>query len=164
MAKPSSGTLRQSRPSTEARAVFDLLLAIVSTAHKLRAVGQRSGSVTAWGGGLWGLLHSLETGGPQTVPQLARARPVARQHIQKLADEMAAEGLVTFVENPAHKRSRLLEVTPQGEAVYLEITNELMALCGDFAAGQDLHELEVSISTINDLKSNLSALLDDEDA
>ena len=61
-------------PSRETQAVFDLLLAVVATFFKLRAVGQRGGSVNAWGGGTWGLLHSLETGGPQTVPQLARDR------------------------------------------------------------------------------------------
>ena len=164
MVDTSSKTSKRNTPTPEARAVFDLLLEVSATFFKLRAVGQRSGSVTAWGGGLWGLLHSLQTQGPQTVPQLARARPVARQHIQKLADEMAAEGLVEFVENPAHKRSRLLRPTPEGEAVYLEITDELLALCRDFSTGQDLDDLQTSLNTIRDLKENLTTLLDDENA
>ena len=141
-----------------AHTVFALLQEIVATFFKLRAVGQRGGSVNAWGGGTWGLLHSLETLGPQTVPQLARARPVARQHIQKLADEMAGDGLVAFVDNPAHKRSKLLRMTAKGQARYRQISDELLGLCSDFATGQDIADLETSLNTINDLKDRLPAI------
>lgn len=162
MTVSSSKASNRARPSPEAQAVFDLLLEVVATSFKLRAVGQRGGSVTAWGGGLWGLLHSLKTQGPQTVPQLARSRPVARQHIQKLADELAAEGLIEFTENPAHKRSKLLRMTPKGERQHHQISDDLLLLCRDFATGQDLEDLATSLNIIRDLKDGLSALLDPE--
>ena len=38
-----------------------------------------------------GLMRSLKLEGAQTVPQLARARPVSQKHIQKLASEMINE-------------------------------------------------------------------------
>ena len=34
-------------------------------------------------------------------------------YIQKLANEMVAEGLIRFVANPAHRRSQLIETTPK---------------------------------------------------
>lgn len=147
-----------------AEAVFDLFLESLALSFKLRALGQRSGSVTSWGGGLWGLLRSLETEGPQTVPHLARSRPVARQHIQKLADDMAGQGLVEFIDNPAHKRSRLLRPTAKGKALYREITRDLMALCHDLAQGRDLGELKISSHTIRDLKDHLAAMIETNSA
>src|SRR6185295_2962392 len=96
---------------TEAGAALtDVILLTLLAGFKLRALGRRAGFISARGG-VWGLLRSLKLGGPQTVPALARSRPVSRQHIQTLADAMAAEGLLAFKPNPAHKRSPLVTLT-----------------------------------------------------
>ena len=34
--------------------------------------------------------------------------------MQRLADELAAEGLVEFVDNPKHRRSKLVQLTREG--------------------------------------------------
>jgi DNA-binding MarR family transcriptional regulator len=59
------------------------------------------------------VLQSLATA-PATVPQLARTRPVARQVMQKLIDELADEGAVEFEDNPHHQRSKLVRLTARG--------------------------------------------------
>ena len=46
-----------------------------------------------------GLLRSLALLGPLTVPQIAQMRPTSRQRMQRLADGLAAEGLVQFIDN-----------------------------------------------------------------
>ncbi len=61
------------------------------------------------------VLESLVTLGPQTVPALARARPVARQHIQVLVNDLLTWELVETRPNPAHKRSPLITLTPTGQ-------------------------------------------------
>ena len=89
----------------------------VSLFHRLRAAAEqvhRQGGTTA---GKLGILRGLNRLGPQTVPQMARARPVSRQYIQALVNQLAAEGRIEFVDNPAHKRSRLVRLTPQGKDV-----------------------------------------------
>lgn len=60
------------------------------------------------------VMESLATGGPQTVPALARARPVARQHIQVMVNDLAAMALVETRANPAHRRSPLVALTAAG--------------------------------------------------
>jgi DNA-binding MarR family transcriptional regulator len=62
------------------------------------------------------ILRDLARLGPQTVPQMARARPVTRQFIQKLVNELTEQGLVEFTENSAHKRSHLVQLTTKGRA------------------------------------------------
>lgn len=139
----------------EGEALFELVLEIPATFFRLRAAGQRVGAVTPWGGGTFGLLRSLRREGPQTVPQLARARPVARQRIQKLADELAADGLVEFVDNPAHKRSRLLRLTPQGVAAYEDLSERMLCLCDDLAGGMTGAELRRAAETLENLREKL---------
>ena len=96
--------------------------------------------------------------GPLTVPQIARMRPVARQHIQKLANEMAADGLVVFVDNPAHKRSRLVRLTPEGEAAHDALFGRMVALCERLARGMDAAALRTTAETLGALRSKLQDL------
>jgi hypothetical protein len=45
------------------------------------------------------------------VPQVARSLWLPRQVVQRLADAAADLGYVRFVDNPAHRRSRLAALT-----------------------------------------------------
>lgn len=65
-----------------------------------------------------GLLRMLVDLGAQTVPDLARRRDVSRQFIQVEVNGLLDEGLVEYLDNPAHKRSRLVRITPRGFALY----------------------------------------------
>jgi len=53
---------------------------------------------------------------PPTVPQIGRSLGYPRQTIQRQADLLAGMGLVSFIENPDHKRARRLAPTAQGAA------------------------------------------------
>ncbi|MBT8415367.1 MAG: MarR family transcriptional regulator [Boseongicola sp.] len=64
------------------------------------------------------VLDFLVFEGAATVPKIARSRGVSRQHIQKRADALVEKGLAEFVENPAHKSSRLLEASIKGERAH----------------------------------------------
>lgn len=88
----------------------------VSLAHRLRMVAEHVHQQGETSAGKLGVLRGLDLFGPQTVPQIARARPVSRQYIQALVDELAEEGRVEFLDNPAHKRSRLVRLAPKGKS------------------------------------------------
>lgn len=60
------------------------------------------------------VLEYLLNEGPSTVPAIARARRVSRQHIQALVNPLLQEGLVERQENPAHRRSKLVKLTAAG--------------------------------------------------
>lgn len=62
-----------------------------------------------------GILMDLANQGDQTVPEMARARGVSRQNVQVLIDRFLDEGLVEMANNPAHKRSRLVRLSPAGK-------------------------------------------------
>jgi DNA-binding MarR family transcriptional regulator len=61
-----------------------------------------------------GVLEFLLTHDESTVPAIARARFVSRQHIQTVMDTLYAMGHVEDRENPAHRRSPLYALTAQG--------------------------------------------------
>jgi DNA-binding MarR family transcriptional regulator len=114
--------MRKPRPTPAAvafggSALESVIGETVSLFHRLRAVAEHvhhQGDLTA---GRLGVLRNLDLSGPQTVPQMARARPVSRQYIQTLSDQLAGEGYVESIPNPGHKRSRLVRLTPRGKAL-----------------------------------------------
>src|SRR5216684_287591 len=106
---------------SKADAVAELMLEVAQCFFRIRSVGQKTGLITSWGGGAFGFIRSLALLGPLTVPQIALMRPTSRQRMQRLADELAAEGLVEFIDNPKHRRSKLVRLTPKGDARYREL-------------------------------------------
>lgn len=68
--------------------------------------------------GMRAVLESVIDGGPQTVPHMAKIRPVTRQHIQTLVNELLDGGYVEYIDNPAHKRSKLVAPTKRGMRVF----------------------------------------------
>jgi DNA-binding MarR family transcriptional regulator len=61
------------------------------------------------------VLEFLHRNGPATVPDIARLRRVSRQHIQTLVNPLLTIGAVESIDNPAHKRSRLIRLTRDGQ-------------------------------------------------
>jgi DNA-binding MarR family transcriptional regulator len=55
---------------------------------------------------------------PLSVAQIARAMGLTRQAVQRLANDMAREGLLRFAANPNHRRAKLVVMTPRGQAAY----------------------------------------------
>lgn len=84
------------------------------------------------------VIEHLTGHGPQTVPQIADAKSVSRQHIQLIADALQDKGLVVYHDNPAHKRSRLVDLTADGRAVFEAIRSREAALLAELSeTGQD---------------------------
>src|SRR5512134_3971647 len=134
---------REMRPivDSKAEAIAELMLEVAQCFFRIRAVGQRTGLITSWGGGAFGFMRSVVLLGPLTVPQIAQMRPTSRQRMQRLADELAAEGLVEFVDNPQHQRSKLVRLTRKGDARYREMSARFAAIASTM--GGDLSEADI---------------------
>ncbi|MGE4164938.1 MAG: MarR family winged helix-turn-helix transcriptional regulator [Xanthobacteraceae bacterium] len=144
-ASDKSGGRRARRvgPSTDSKAdaVAGLMLDVAQCFFRIRAAGQKAGLINSWGAGTFGFMRSLALLGPLTVPQIAEMRPTSRQRMQRLADELAAEGLVEFIDNPKHRRSKLVRLTRKGEVRYRELNIGFLAMAATM--GTDLSEADI---------------------
>ena len=66
--------------------------------------------------GMRAVLEYLLREGSETVPNMARQRRVTRQRIQTLTNQLLELGFVESRDNPATKRSPLIELTEAGRA------------------------------------------------
>ena len=99
-------------------ALYELTRSVRRLFHQL---GARVGALHAGAdvsAGMRAILETLTERGPMTVPDMARLRPVTRQHIQSLVNPLLDLGYVEAGDNPAHRRSKLIAITPEGERVF----------------------------------------------
>src|SRR5215472_12318015 len=52
--------------------------------------------------------------GPATVAQIAKRLDLTRQSVQRIADLLEQDGLTEYVDNPAHRTSKLVRLTARG--------------------------------------------------
>lgn len=124
----------------------------VALYHRLRIVADEvhhQGEMTS---GKGGVLAGLYRFGPQTVPQMARARPVSRQYIRTLVNMLADDGLVEFIDNPAHKRSRLVSLTKRGEVFVDEMIKKQKRLFSKINIGIPEMDLRNTANILRDVR------------
>ena len=98
---------------------------LVRTVIRMNATVQKSGEYLTRGMGLtnarWQTLAELFALEKRvTVSELARHMGLTRQAVQRLADDMASDGLIEFAENPGDARAMHLLLTEAGRATYHE--------------------------------------------
>jgi DNA-binding MarR family transcriptional regulator len=140
---------------SKAEAVAELMLDVAQCFFKIRAFGQKAGFITGWGGGAFGFMRSLALLGPLTVPQIAQTRPTSRQRMQRLANELAAEGLVEFIDNPKHRRSKLVRLTPKGDARYRELDTRLLSIASTMGVALSEADIRKTIEVVRQLSDDV---------
>jgi DNA-binding MarR family transcriptional regulator len=144
----------------KAEAIAELMLEVAQCFFRIRAIGQRTGLITTWGGGAFGFMRSLAVLGPLTVPQIAQMRPTSRQRMQRLADELAAEGLVEFIDNPKHRRSKLVRLTKKGGARYGELSARLLAIASTMGVGLSDGDIRGATEVVRQVSGDIKARLE----
>lgn len=138
-----------------------LLLEMRLGFNRLKALAESMHADTGISAPARAVLEQLGRDGPQTAPQIARARGVTRQHIQAIADSLIADGLLTTKINPHHKRSVLLVTTPAGKRAYADIRRRESHILEALAAGLTADDVERATATLRDINIALADLVRD---
>jgi len=147
--------MKEAEPLADSKggAVAELILEVAQCFFRIRALGRKTGLITSWGGGTFGFMRSVALLGPLTVPQIAQMRPTSRQRMQRLANELAAEELVEFIDNPKHRRSKLVRLTAKGDAHYRELDARLLSIAstlGDALSEEDIRRTTEIVRQLSD--------------
>ena len=107
--------------------------------------------------GMRGVLEYLVRNGAATVPDIARARFVTRQHIQTLVNALLEQGLVVLEDNPLHKRSPLATLTEEGGRVIRRIRKREAKVFQTIDADISNKDLNTTIKTLRYVRDALPA-------
>ncbi|MGA9428566.1 MAG: MarR family winged helix-turn-helix transcriptional regulator [Xanthobacteraceae bacterium] len=112
----------QSKAQTGAQVPVPIIVAsIYEIAGRFRDQGEAIARTVGQTQARWQVL-SAASGGPHTVPQIARVLGVTRQNVQRIADLLVEEGAAEYRDNPDHRASPHLILTKRGHAALEAIT------------------------------------------
>lgn len=116
------------RPARSAKgdAFSELAICVLQAAGHLTQAGDALSGPSGLTSARWQVLAAAARA-PSTVAQVARLLGVARQGVQRLADLLVAEKLVRFDDNPAHRKAKLLTLTPVGAKKLAEVRDRQAA-------------------------------------
>ena len=77
--------------------------------------------------------------------------------MQRLADELAAEGLVEFIDNPRHQRSKLVRLTPKGEARYRALNARFLSIASTMGVALSEADIHKTIEIVRQLSDDVKA-------
>ena len=77
--------------------------------------------------------------------------------MQRLADELAAEGLVEFIDNPKHRRSKLVQLTPNGDARYRELNARFLVIASTLGVGLGEADIRRTTEIVRRLSDDVKA-------
>jgi DNA-binding MarR family transcriptional regulator len=155
--KTAAPTAPTREPPSTARA---LLTEIVLEVFRLNGSLITAGNALADGTGLtsarWQVLGALAIAGePRTVARIARAMGLTRQAVQRLVDELEAEGIVRRLEHPESRRARPVELTIRGASLYDEMTRRQRPWADRTAAGIPAARLRSTLDVLRAVRTRL---------
>src|SRR5262245_51426070 len=99
--------------TASSRAFTELILEVFRVNGRLLSAGDALTRPLDQTSARWQVLGSLDEEA-RTVADISRWMGLTRQSVQRTADLLEADGLVAYVDNPAHQRAKLATLTPRG--------------------------------------------------
>src|ERR1700749_1673402 len=142
------------RPPFEA--LTELILAVFRVNGALTAAGDHFVPNLDLTSARWQVLGAVALSpAPEPVARLARAMGLHRQGVQRIVNELEAEGIVALADNPHHRRARLVRLTRKGEALYREAGRRQKPWATDLAKRLDAKAIVVAQKLLQSLRERL---------
>lgn len=112
----------------------------------------------------WQVMGAVaEARGGLPVAGIARNMGLVRQSVQRIADELAAEGILRFAPNPHHRRARLVQLTERGAALFAEVSRRWLALADELAAALGADAAARAAEVLRAARAHLQQIQDREE-
>jgi len=108
--------------SPKRKIFLDLVLSLFRLNGLLIAEGDRMSHDLGLTSARWRIIGAVAlSSSGLTVPGIARVLGQSRQAVQRIVDVMEQDGLLTFSQNPKHKRSPLVNLSDAGVQAYNQL-------------------------------------------
>jgi DNA-binding MarR family transcriptional regulator len=140
----------------EGTALTDLTLDLFRLTNRMLASGDRLVADLGLTSARWQVLGSIVAlERPQPVAWLARDMGANRQNIQRIVNDLAAEGMVTFQSNPHHRRAHLVVLTDKGRQAFAAAMRLQAPWINKLSEGLQVEDLEATHRLVAALRQKL---------
>ena len=150
------GCMSKNKHTLNGTMMTDLILETFRLNGRLLAAGDKLVKPHGLTSARWqvlGAIYLAET--PQPVAWLARSMGLTRQGVQRIANELQKDGLVSFEPNPNHRRASLLILTDKGSNAYAAADREQTKWVNNLAQGFEIEEIKCAFEIMKAIRTKL---------
>ena len=149
-------------PQTKRTPAGEALSGLILDLFRLNSLLFTSGDRMVAGLGLtsarWQSLGAIVAAArPQPGAWLARDLGAARQNVQRIVNDLARDGLVTFETNPHHRRAQLVVLTDKGRQAFDAAMRLQLPWVNRLADGLSVKDIETVARVVTTLRGRLES-------
>jgi DNA-binding MarR family transcriptional regulator len=140
----------------EGAAATELILAVFRLNGNLLSAGDGLIADLGLSSARWQVLGAVGLShAPQPVANLARDMGLTRQAVQRVANELKAEGFVAYAANPHHQRAKLVVLTERGERAFRAAAKRQGPWVNELVAGLSIRDIRCALRVARSLAEKL---------
>ena len=144
-------------------ALSALFLDIFRANGRLIAAGDQLVAPLGLTSARWQVLGAVAmAAAPQPVAHIARDMGLARQGVQRIVNELVDAALVVLVDNPHHRRAKLVQLTPKGRESVAAAQRLQRPWVDGLAEGLDPAKLAIAAEVLQTLRVRLQQAAESE--
>jgi DNA-binding MarR family transcriptional regulator len=145
----------QSTHTPQGAAATKLILGIFLANGRLMRAGDALGKDLKLTSARWQVMGAIASR-PKTVAQVARDFELTRQGVLWVVGALLKDGLVHLIDNPDHRRAKLVQLTEVGATDYAEMLRRQSEWVNRFGANFSVEELTAALEVIERFGAGLA--------
>jgi DNA-binding MarR family transcriptional regulator len=143
---------------TRATAITELILESFRFNGGLLAAGDALVGDLGLTSARWQVLGAVAMSSvPLPVSQIARNMGLSRQNVQRIANELEAQGVFRFAPNPRHRRAKLVLLTEHGRGLYEAAAERQRPWATALVRGLLIEDIEAATALLRTVRGRLDA-------
>lgn len=136
----------------------ELVLEVFRLNGELIAMGDDLVAALGLTSARWQILGAIALADtPLTVAQIARNMGLTRQSVQRVANELEAEGFLRFAPNPHHQRAKLAVLTAKGQKAYAGASARWQPKASALSTGLKTTELGGALTVLRRIRNRIES-------
>jgi len=142
----------------EGASLTELILEVFKLNGRLLSTGDQLVASLGLTSARWQVLGAIAlSGGPQSVANIARNMGLTRQAVQRVVNELEAEGFLTFAPNPHHQRAKLVVLTKSGAKSFQAAAKRQAPWANQLAQRISARNIRTALGVIREIATRLEA-------
>jgi DNA-binding MarR family transcriptional regulator len=142
------------KPTAAGEAFTELVLEVFRLNGLALEAGDRLTEPLGLSSARWQVLGVVDHG-PAPVANVARLMGLTRQSVQQTADALERDGFIEYLENPHHKRAKLISMTAQGRKALRQVELRHAGWANRLSVGVDLQRLKAAVEGLRQVRERL---------
>jgi DNA-binding MarR family transcriptional regulator len=144
------------RHTSEGASLTELILEVFKLNGRLLSAGDQLVASLGLTSARWQVLGAIAYAGePQPVANIARNMGLTRQAVQRVVNELEAEGFLTFAPNPHHQRAKLVVLSKTGAKAFHAATKRQAPWANQLARRVTAKDIRTALGVVREVTARL---------